>query len=381
LSLITTDLWQQRTQAATDFTTVAELSGGRGLPIVTCQRWGETIRIEPPVLSRVNAVEKSDGWEYELSAHQKLRYREVPRIELPDGTKYEPEHGALRVDFTCDSKPAANVLPLKLTWPKGARLRYQPALTQAEIDDGCGRPVWCIDSWACYAADGRKLGHIPRPWARDADGKWTWGTWQRDAQAGTLAKVIPQAWLDAAKYPVLIDDTFGWTGTGGTFQAHNTTELVAHYAESTPAGNGTLDSIYVYLHGYNRTCQWGVYTDDSDPDVLVDETGEVVASSGAGWKNWSLNSAAISSGVQYWFCGQVTGGTYYGYYDSGDANDYRRDSSHTYAAGGMPNPAPAMDYSLTRMFSAYAAYTPSGAGGAPTSVLSGSLVGPFGGPI
>jgi hypothetical protein len=57
-----------------------------------------------------------------------------------------------------------------------------------------------------------KAFHVLRPWAEDAAGRRVWCDLRMPVSGTGLATiVVPQAFLDSASYPVLVDPTFGYT--------------------------------------------------------------------------------------------------------------------------------------------------------------------------
>jgi hypothetical protein len=166
------------------------------------------------------AREIQDGHEFDVAGTAKLRYRKLSELELPDASVWTPEFGVMRADIVLLAKPSmpAEVMYTvgrwRVTLPVGARLAFQGPLKPHQVAAGSTRPDWVVNSRILYAADGRKLGHLPRPFAVDADGKWTWGEW--DWSAGILSKRISRAWLDTARYPVVVDATLGYTSIGAS---------------------------------------------------------------------------------------------------------------------------------------------------------------------
>jgi len=135
---------------------------------------------------------------------------------------------------------------------------YQPELTPEEIAEGAQRPENVVGSYAVYHASkannqykAGKAFHIYRPKIIDADGVEIWGELNVDTQTGKLTVTIPQDFLDKAKYPILVDPTFGYTTLGasaGANIASNTNDESRRRGNTfTPSESGTLDSITVGL--------------------------------------------------------------------------------------------------------------------------------------
>lgn len=142
----------------------------------------------------------------------------------------EPREAAheFDIDFTLDAKPDTNVFTHKIEGAEEFDFLYQPELTPEEIAEGAERPENVIGSYAVYhktKANHRvgdtnyatgKAFHIYRPKAIDADGVQVWAELHYDAAQSTLSVAVPQDFLDAAAYPVVVDPTFGYTITGAS---------------------------------------------------------------------------------------------------------------------------------------------------------------------
>lgn len=201
-------------------------------------------------------------WENEVNTSIRLKHNNITGTVSysDDGTKvtwqkgqwkavfYERddvEDGGFEFEIHIPKKPPINYLEFTVN-TKDLNWFYQPALTQAEIDNGCSRPENVVGSYAVYHKHKRgvqtaggmeyktgKAFHVYRPHVVDANGNETWGTFSLDTASGTLRLTVDQAWLNSAAYPVIVDPTFGYTGTGSS------TETIASYTSDWAIRSGT----------------------------------------------------------------------------------------------------------------------------------------------
>ena len=277
--------------------------------------------------------------------------------------------------------PASGVVTFDLDFPAGLTWHYQPPLTQEEIDFGSHRPDNVVGSWvAKWKENGRildrggrervnwetgKFCHIYRPEVVDADSNRKLCSMAVAGDVLTIA--LPKTWMSSAKFPVVLDPTFGFTSIGGTEHSFQSDYLLGAGGYS-PAGNGTIDSVTFYCRSYfgaTAPLTLGLYDDDGDIDSLVvDGPGTTVDDSYA-WETETMDSSpSISSGSTYWptcFCDSSEGGLRLKY-DSGTAA-LKYTDNHTYAAGTMPASYGTPDGTISsRDYSAYATYTEAATG-------------------
>jgi hypothetical protein len=367
--LITHGLWQQRSDARLGFES-AELSLSDGLPNADVTAWGESIRLEyADVVSKVAAREIQDGHEFAISGMAKLRYRKLTELEFPDASRWVPEFGVMRADVILASKPsmplAANytVAQWRLTLPAGARLAFQGPLKPHQT--ASYRPDWAVNSLILYAGDGRKLGHFPRPFAVDADGKWTWGEW--NWTAGILSKSVSRAWLDAARYPVVVDATLGYTSVGLS-NVNAAADFRAGFGPWTMSEDGTATDVYIYGRMVTSTepMTMGLWDNDGaggDPGTLLGDSAGGDGSKTEGWQTQALDSGvALSNGDTIWIGQNHDTRAFRHNYDDPDELDLHdkwKYEAATYSHGSLGNfssPSTFTDYQI----SAYIVYTPSG---------------------
>ncbi len=288
-------------------------------------------------------------------------------IAFPDGTRWQPEFGLLKTSIILDAKPAVNSWDFDIELPKDADLHYQPALTAEEIARGNVRPSWCVGSYAVYDADACKVGHIPRSFARDAVGSWTWCSmeWRNKR----LSITVPQAFLDAAVYPVVVDPNLGYDTIGGSEYDEYAASLVAN--DSVASATGTVGSLFVYLRSTGAAVRAteGIYTDNgaTHPDTLIkDGAGITVAASPAvaAWYEDTLDTpASVVTGTKYWMALSTESNGLKGYYDAVAGYTHRYKSGDvTYAHGTLPATAPAMSSVGNYRRSEYGVITAAAAG-------------------
>src|SRR3990167_591565 len=147
--------------------------------------------------------------------------------QVSEGTPnfYDVEEG-YEFEVILTEKPATNKVRFTIE-TKELDFFYQPPLTQQEIDEGAVRPDDVVGSYAVYhatkggmndaAGKEYKVGkafHIYRPFAYDNEGNGVWC--DLNITGANLTITIPQAFLDDAVYPVIVDPTFGNTGIGAS---------------------------------------------------------------------------------------------------------------------------------------------------------------------
>ena len=232
------------------------------------------------------------------------------------------------IEVLLPSKPASNVLEFDIE-TEGLRFFYQPALTQEEIDRGAVRPDHVVGSYAVYHATKRnnrykagKAFHIYRPRATDRGGKWTWCELHLDEQAGTLSVTVPQAFLDSAVYPVLVDPTLGVTSAGSSAQNCSRNYIYYSYIGAASSG-GALTKIghFVDVLLGSREIALGLYSGSSSDIVdFEDYYPETLPSSGTdvdlgGAPN---GSTTIVTSEDYWVAPWVDDNSAFALcYDSG----------------------------------------------------------------
>ena len=212
-------------------TEIGDVKQAEFYPQVKIGRWGDDDSTNEVNLS-LRLLDGEKGNAKLETENDKIKWRKGNKTarfyEIAPNEEY-PE-GAFEFDIELAKKPKTNIIEFSLN-TKGVDFFYQPALTQQEIDEGAIRPENVVGSYAVYASEQKtnwkggkeykvgKVGHIYRPKIYDASGAECWGILSVDKEAGKLSVEIPQEFLDKAVYPVVVDPTFGYTGTGSSSTA------------------------------------------------------------------------------------------------------------------------------------------------------------------
>lgn len=343
-----------------------------GLPAVDLRAWGGPVgRLQFGDATKP-ASEVQNGFRFEVSAKRLLTFQRRMELEFPNGEVWRPENGLTYTELHLDERPGVvdldhgqYVFPFDLVLAPDVGMYFQPALAPEEIDEGCVRPEWCVGSFALYHRDGRKLGHIPRPWMKDARGDWLWGDFRRVGD--TLAKVFDAAKVDALMPPFIVDDTFGY-GSDPATATSIAGGSVIWSVKNTPASDGTITALEWYVpsagNGATTSRELGLYDDTGTSNYpgakLVTTAADTTAVTGAAWNSIAA-SLGVTAGSYYWFgLFSVNAGFANGCaYDTGVTNSTRYQTGQTYDT--WPDPA-VSTAQLARYYGVRSQYTPSGGG-------------------
>lgn len=227
----------------------------------------------------------------------KIRY-ETPGYTVIQYEKPEAgDEGGFEFEWELPSKPDSNILPFTLRYKGDVRFYHQPALTQKEIAEGAHRPENVVDSYAVYVdkknhrkggnnyASG-KIQHIYRPKAIDANGNEAWCKLHipetGEAETNIDCSVeVPQDFLDAAVFPILVDPTFGYTTIGASQSSigqEASDRSRRRGVEVSPGTTGTIDSFSAALSmsDSNDTVDTRVALNEKD-SVTTNEHGELAS--------------------------------------------------------------------------------------------------------
>jgi hypothetical protein len=206
-----------------------------------------------------------------------------------------------------------------------------------------------------------KVLHIPRPKAIDNNGNWVWCDIQVKNKVYT--RTIPQAFLDTAVYPVVINDTFGYWSSGGTWAQYAPNNQLAGGPHS-PAGDGSATSITAYMQSASGTIQTtlGIWNDNGGvPGTLAKDTAGDSNDNVASWKTQALDSALSILGANSYHLGGNNDGSLRLYYDSDSFTEDAWYDADVYDAGNLENFSPTLLISNLK-YSIYVTYTPTVAG-------------------
>ena len=186
-------------------------------------------------------------------------------------------------------------------------LDYPPGLTfhkQPEIHRQPGEkvPPRVQDSYAVYWSKApigsfHKLVHLYRNELIDADGRRAWCDMDIDPLARTLTVTMPWAFLDVARYPVVLGPTYGYTGTPATPSALAVGELIMAIPNASMSEAGYTQQIHFYGRKTGATSpelSMGVY-DNANPHARVVSNGtDTITDTNYGWCTQTLSSTALS---------------------------------------------------------------------------------------
>lgn len=203
-----------------------------------------------------------------------------------------------------------------------------------------------------------KAFHIFRPEVIDANGNKTWC--ELVLYLNVLSVIIPQWFLDSAKYPVILDPTIGYETLGAT--GISAGDEVLFYKITMPE-NGVLTKIHSGTASYEAPIAYhALYANDTseDPDSLIEEetTGYVPGD----WPDgaWhEVNMAGTSSlvgGISYWIAIVANSTTNGGFRLRGDYNDYQYVNAAMEAGTVFPATASAIHGSEDYDMSLYITY-------------------------
>ena len=328
-------------------------------PQIKLQRWTNevnfSIRLKDTEYERATVKTEGDKIVWD---------KDNVKIEMHDFVEGE---GGYKFVWYLKEKPLTNKLEFTIQ-SKGFDFFYQPELTPEEIAEGAFRPENVVGSYAVYhSTKGRlndvygkeyKVGkafHIYRPHIIDAEGKETWGILH--IENGIYSVEIPQDFLDTAVYPIKSNDTFGFTGVGGTAADSD----VRSGSKFSTTESGTVTSVSNYIKASAGTVQLAlaIYSDSSgSPNALLaEDSGNSTVDTTAAWRTNNL-SLSVSASAAYWlirWVGVTTNTASY-YYDAGETNQRAFNASGTFET--WPDPFGAPTFSA-RKVSIYATYTAS----------------------
>jgi hypothetical protein len=298
--------------------------------------------------------------------------------------------GQLEYEIVLKTKPASNKITLALDFPDGLMFAYQdtlendykngvmvdPGQTLAEYLAGTTRPKDVEGSYAVYWKKRNnqyrtgKFCHIYRPTATDDNSN---ETYCNIAIVGkTLTIEMPQAWLDGAVFPVVVDPTLGYNTVGGTVGG-NSDRSYANFGGTVADDTVSLTGEITVLHFYHQanwtsgeTMYIGLYDESgSEPNNVVGQT-TALSVNGAAWSNWDVSGEdwGVTNGNDYYVSANAavnpSGGAWT--YDTGVTG---AGSWYYAAAGPLQDPWPvAGDNWLAGVFlSMYADYAAVGGGG------------------
>ena len=287
----------------------------------------------------------------------KNNYR-VIFYDKPDAS----DKGGFEFEIEIPNKPSVNSLVLPIT-TKGLKFYKQPPLPQYLLDRGWYMPENVINSYAVYHdtkkdyIEGQKnygtgkAFHIYRPKVTDNLGTWVWIDIDIDALAGTLTLTIPQSFLDAAIYPIVIDPTFGYE-TAGSF-AGNTENLYVT-GGGTPTEAGTVSKLTARLESTSGSKNYKGGIHNNSLAKLTNGETSVVSVSTVNWYDLPFPVQPSVTASNFYYLGILSeAGVGNGNIYIDNAGDY----GYGETASTYPTiPDPINDFSIFFFVSVYATY-------------------------
>lgn len=298
-----------------------------------------------------------------------------------------PIDGGIEINVKLTSRPAGNTFDFRLSNAEAFDFYYQPPLWQdiglQAATKECGdtdcvttsgehlqRDASVVGSYAVYHkrlknhiigqmnyATGKAF-HILRPKIVDAKGNETWG--QLSYRNSTLTVTVPNTFLDAATYPVLVDPVVGYATIGGSsVTSENQDNLNASRYLVTE--NGTLSSLNVYAASTLGTED--IYLFAYEDNAGLPEDGNLLTSgqilnigTTPAWNSVSVSGAVSPN--NYWFGFVWNASTGSVYYDS-VGKSYKTVNGGADYYTSLPDkwPNSGTDTLSTRAYSIYATYS------------------------
>ena len=343
-------------------------------PEITMYRFGDEawLKLNEPTVNGAPLVQKNsysstDG-DTILWGSKDIQFKFYQKLDPMDSS-----YGAFEYEIIiANSKAGTTSVINNVSFPiqtQGLEFFYQPALTVGQIADGMSRPESVVGSYAVYysksgdysAMGGKtyksgKAFHIYRPELIDDAGNKIYADINIENGYLTINFSNIQDWLSGAKYPVVIDPTFGYTDVGLSTTAMNAA-LMRGTMVASPATSVVL-SITAYCGGdwTGLTYFKGVMTDNALAIIangVGDPSDSMPISQVYGWHTSVMATPpAITNGVTYgiFTIHSIGGGGIK--YDS-VANVGRDDATNVYAIPIDPDDANTNNLKL----SIYATYS------------------------
>jgi len=366
--------------------------GGKGLvefrPRLELERWGGEcgLGLELPELAGVapRRFVDQDANEKLLLVGDKL---ELHVYALKP--KALSELGGAEFAIVLKERPKSNTLALPISLA-GLRAFYQAPISAEDAAAGITQEPSAVGGYALYHAT---RGRVHRSWADaekyrcgkamfvfppvayDAGGQSAPG--QLSLDGDRLLVSFDAVWLAAAKYPVLIDPTFGYT-TLGTAANSARMDNNTICENGTSGAAGTATSMTLGLRGHTGSVNVAgslyAYVSATEGGSKLGTTNTVSDTNEADhWQECTFASGpAIGASTNYWlaamaagFAGQIKG-------DGGDASELSYKGSQAWPT--WPDPL-GTGSTGTYFWSLYCTYTESGGGASIMNQFQGPNLG------
>lgn len=310
-------------------------------PHLKFKRWDEdaSISVELKGANGYDNTETLDKLKWKNNKHSAEIYHREPSAEYPDG-------GA-EFSLIFDEKPASNIVTFDIKL-KNCDLYYQGPMTdmigqmgivtatETEGKNALGeviatRPINVCYSYAMYYNKpfknrgaktklAGKMGHIYRPKVIDANLNEAWCEMLYDEQKKELSITMPQAFLDSAVYPVILDPTFGYSVIGGSSAFFNAPGSLCHIGAGLIHAATNDRVIRFYIYGNGTSYNTALYTIAGGLPVNRLAAAVTVPLAGAPqWNASAVVSQLLANGNTYGqACGNANNTTVY--FDLGAGN-------------------------------------------------------------
>ncbi len=333
------------------------------LPQLKVMRWDNEVNLSFRLLDTEPKQLSSKGEKIKLVGPKK----EVHFYEL--GVSEEHPENAFELEIVLKEKPPSNIIEFSLN-TKGVSFYYQPELTQEEKDKGASRPENVVGSYAVYASENKinyvggkeykcgKVGHIFRPRIIDSKGNWVWG--ELNIEGETLSVTIPQDFLDKAVYPVRVDPTFGYTGSGASDTAVMDNYTAIGSIFDSPE-MGTVDSMTVKTRISFGSTNVKTIICNSSKNIITNGASDLETFPSGGpffdetTTTYYTNKPTIEASTSYYLMIVIRSYTQV-YYDAGTTNQGLIDTSNNNTTPTDPTDGTAND----NKYSIYCTYTAGG---------------------
>lgn len=309
------------------------------------------------------------------------------KLEVKDsktGFYFNPEGDNFKFGLILYEKPLTNTWSFQLEGWEEFDFLYQPIWKNVktiklngedyleDIDGGGIRKPDVQGSYAVYHKSKvhnqyktGKFCHIYRPKFIDIDGKEEWA--DIEIKDGIYKVTIPYEFLNIAKYPIKVNDTYGNTSVGGTEDTSNTTyKPWALNVYGTMPANGTITDVWISYRSNNLGDAYFNYYDNANNKSSASDV--VIAMGNADnlqhWYDAAISGDAESSGdklaVGFEAKSGISGTNMMYDATAGTINAWQ---GNTYNTIPLPDPKETSN-TFERQYSVYMEYT---AGGAPAA--------------
>lgn len=257
------------------------------------------------------------------------------------------------------------------------------SVTDTEVVDFSGETILARDEWVSgsYAAytDKRngvyktgKAFHLYRPQLFDNKGDTAWADLIIDSVGKTITIDFSgiASWLNKAKYPVLIDPTWGYTSIGGSTETWGAYTVVGAFTSPADIEDATsmVMKTYCRVHSSGTANYKATIWESGSNGAFVSPAGGATGvTTTASWYESTFGSIPGVSNSTTYNIGPIFdgGATVRTYHDSGGTNYYSNTPSYASPSGTLDGNGP-----LDRALSVYIEYEVSG--GTPSVTVSPS---------